>query len=59
MFGDIALGLCSEAEKPKINEDIKQLEEDIGDLDIMIKELELREGRLKKTGSYQTEVEEN
>jgi len=50
LFGDIALGLRDPEEKPKINEKIRELEGEREDLDIAIKELEIRETRLDKGG---------
>lgn len=50
LFGDIALGLGDPGEKPKINQEIKQLEGEREDLDITIKELEVREERLDRGG---------
>lgn len=50
LYGDIALGLGDPGEKPKINQEIKQLEQEREDLDITIKELEVRETRLDKGG---------
>ena len=43
LYGDIALGLADPGEKAKINQEIKRLEREREDLDITIKELEVRE----------------
>ena len=50
LFGDVALGLSDPEDKAKINQEIKQLEEERKDLDITIKELEERETRLDRGG---------
>jgi len=50
LFGDIALGLGDPGEKAKVNQKIKELEEEREDLDITIKELEIRETRLDRGG---------
>ncbi len=58
-FGDIALGLVPTSEKKNINDEIRQLEEDIEDLDIAIGELELKQMLLKRSGVHIQEVKEN
>ena len=58
-FLDIALGLEPTSGKKKINDEIRQLEEDIEDLDIAIGELELKQMLLKRSGVHIQEVKEN
>jgi len=50
LFGDIALGLGDLGDKAKINQEINQLEQGRDDLNITIKELEVREERLDRGG---------
>jgi len=60
VFGDIYLGLVSLSKKKILNLKIRQLKEDIEDLDIAVEELELRHTRLKRQGGHmQEKVEEN
>jgi len=58
MFADIALGLCSAGKKGTTNKKIRELEEDINDIDIAVGELELRQTLLKKQGSHMRWVED-
>jgi len=50
LYGDVALGLRGPEEKARINQEIRELEGEREDLDITIKELEIRETRLAKGG---------
>ncbi|MBA7571249.1 hypothetical protein ES708_13008 [subsurface metagenome] len=59
MFADIVLGLCSAKEKRTTNKKIRELEEDISDIDIAVKELELRHALLKKEGRHMRWVGED
>ncbi|MBA7544408.1 hypothetical protein ES705_36764 [subsurface metagenome] len=59
VFGDIYLGLVSTSKKKIINSEIRQLKEDIEDLDIAVSELELRHTRLKRSGGHIQEVKED
>lgn len=58
IFVDIALGKISSSKKEISNKRIRELEEDISDLDIMIEELKIKETVLKKTGSDVEELKE-
>ncbi|GAI46543.1 unnamed protein product [marine sediment metagenome] len=57
-FANIYLGKVSPSKKKIINSEIRQLEEDVSDLDITIKELEHRYMLLKKQGLHIQEVKE-
>ena len=59
MFADIVLGLCSAKEKRTTNKKIRELEEDISDIDIAVEELELRHTLLKKEGRHMRWVGED
>jgi len=60
IFGDIYLGKVSSSKKEILNKKIRQLKEDIEDLDIAVEELELRHTRLKRSGGHIREkVEES
>lgn len=59
LFTDIALGLTSTGGKKNINNEIRQLEEDVSDLDIMIEGLQLKQTLLKRSGSYMQEKVED
>lgn len=50
LYGDVALGLRGPGEKARINERIRELEGELEDLDITIKELEERGTRLDRGG---------
>jgi len=52
MFADIVLGLCNAKEKRITNKKIRELEEDISDIDIAVGELELRQTLLKRSGGH-------
>ncbi|GAI85507.1 unnamed protein product, partial [marine sediment metagenome] len=50
LYGDVALGLAGPGEKARINQEVRELEEEHKDLEITIKELEIRETRLDRGG---------
>jgi hypothetical protein len=50
LFGDVALGLGDPEEKAKINQRIRELEGELEDLDITIRELQERKARLDRGG---------
>ena len=52
VFTDIAMGQVSSSKKKILNSEIRQLEEDVSDLDIMIEELQLKQTLLKRSGSH-------
>ncbi|MBA7512700.1 hypothetical protein ES705_04708 [subsurface metagenome] len=59
VFGDIYLGLVSTSKKKILNSKIRQLKQDIEDLDIAVVELELRQTLLKRSGVHiQEKVED-
>lgn len=58
-FADIYLGKVSPSKKKIINSEIRQLEEDIEDLDIAVTELELRQTLIKRQGGHIQEVKED
>lgn len=58
LFTDIALGLEPTSKKKVINDEIRQLKEDVSDLDIMIEELQLKQTLMKRSGSHIQEVAE-
>jgi hypothetical protein len=52
VFVNIALNIEPTSKKKEINNEIRQLEEDVSDLDIMIEEFQLKQTLLKRSGSY-------
>jgi len=59
IFGDIALGKVSSSKKKILNLKIRELEGGIGDLNIAITELELRQTLIKRQGVHVQEVKED
>ena len=59
MFADIVLGLENAKEKRIIIKKIRELEEDISNIDIAVLELELRHTLLKKEGRHMRWVGED
>lgn len=57
-FGDMALNQVSSIEKKAYNKSIKQMREDIEDLDIVIEELTLRQALIKREGRHMKWIDE-
>ncbi|GAI85785.1 unnamed protein product [marine sediment metagenome] len=59
IFADIAVGKVSPSKKKIINSEIRQLKQDIEDIDIAVEELELRQTLIKRQGAHIQEVKED
>ena len=55
VFGDIAMGQVSTSKKEILNKKIRELKEDIEDLDIAIEELQSRQTLMKRQGVHMQE----